>query len=99
MLSCEQEFSSPKVAAYLVGHGDWKLSGFYTTINLVAIRARIRKAFLYLKKKVGFFWDICTDVLTVKRHVYSAFEMTVNESEEESVVRKYNQMAINFFKE
>lgn len=50
-LSCEQEFSSPEVAAYLAGHGDQKLLGFYITINLVAIAARIGKVFPYLKKK------------------------------------------------
>ena len=50
-LSREQEFSSPEVAAYLAGHGDRKLSGFYITINLAAIAARIVKAFPYLKKK------------------------------------------------
>lgn len=38
---------------------------------------------------------MCSDVLTVKRPVDAASETTVDETEEEPVVREYNQMAIN----
>ena len=50
-LSQEQEFSAPEVAAYLAGHGDQKLSAFYTIINLGSIGARLNQVFPHLRQK------------------------------------------------